>query len=123
SSVRGSRSESSYNGNSRNVASTSRFNDNKPFAGKDNSFLPKVGNGFRGRGYSSRHYMRSSLNRDNSNQADVSEMDGKHNLNQDKNSKEQHLNSDDVDNKDSHVTHNNGQQESHENEVEENVNT
>jgi hypothetical protein len=126
SNVRGSRSENSYNGNGKNVTSTSRFNDNKSYTGKDNSFPPKGGNGFRGRGYSSRHYMRSSLNRDhsfNSNQPDVSEADGKHNLSQDKNSKEQRSKSDDVDNKDSHVIHNNGQQESHENEVEENINT
>ncbi|CAG8600913.1 3821_t:CDS:2 [Rhizophagus irregularis] len=125
SSVRGSRSENSYNGNDGNVSSTSRFNDNKSYTGKDNSFPPKGGNGFRGRGYSSRHYMRSGLNRDhsfNSNQADVSEVDGKHNLSQDKNSKEQRSNNDSVDNKDSHIIHNNGQQESRENKIEENIN-
>lgn len=125
SSVRGSRSENSYNENDGNVSSTSRFNDSKSYTGKDNSFPPKGGNGFRGRGYSSRHYMRSGLNRDhsfNSNQADVSEVDGKHNLSQDKNSKEQRSNNDNVDNKDSHVIHNNGQQESRENKIEENIN-
>ncbi|CAB4429723.1 unnamed protein product [Rhizophagus irregularis] len=94
SSVRGSRSENSYNGNDGNVSSTSRFNDNKSYTGKDNSFPPKGGNGFRGRGYSSRHYMRS----------------------------EQRSNNDSVDNKDSHIIHNNGQQESRENKIEENIN-
>ncbi|GBC04937.1 hypothetical protein RclHR1_05960005 [Rhizophagus clarus] len=120
SSVRGSRSENSYN---RNGRSTSQINDNKPYTGKDNSFPPKGGNGFRGRG---RHYMRSSLNRDhsfNSNQADVIEADKKHKLSQDKNSKEQSSISDDVDNKGSQVIHNNEQQESHESKAEENINT
>ncbi|RIA95297.1 hypothetical protein C1645_495269 [Glomus cerebriforme] len=117
SSIRESRSENSYNSNSRNVTSTSRFSDSKSFAGKGR-------NGFRGRGYSSRHYMRSSLNRDHSFNSNHAETDGKHSINQDKNSKKQHSNNDDVDNiKGSHVVHNTGQQECHENEFEDNKNT
>ncbi len=118
------RSENSYNGNSGNMTS-SRFNDNKPSTGKDNLYLSRGRNGFRGRGYSSRHYMRSNLNRDhsvNSNQADNEKVNGKNNIDQDK-SKEQHLNDDVNNHKDLDVVHNAGHNESHDNEPEDNKNT
>jgi hypothetical protein len=110
SSVRESRSE---NSNSGKIASTA----------KDNSFLSK--SGFHGRGYSSRHYMRSSLNRDHSfnyNQTD-GKVDVRNNIDQDK-SKGQQLNGNDVDNiKNSHAVCNAGQHESSENEFKDNINT
>ncbi|CAI2165665.1 6321_t:CDS:2 [Funneliformis geosporum] len=110
-------SENSYNDNGENITS-SQLNDNNPSTEKDSMSQSRGRNGFRGRGYSSRHYMRSNLNRDrsfNSSQVVNEMVNGKKNVVQDKSVK-QHLNEDVKNTKVSDVVHNG----SNENELEKN---
>ncbi|CAG8604729.1 5322_t:CDS:2 [Funneliformis caledonium] len=111
-----SRSENSYNDNGENISS-SQLNDNKTSTEKDSMFQPRGRNGFRGRGYSSRHYMRSNLNRNSSftsSHADNEVVNRKKNVDKDKS--EEQLNDDVINTKDSDVVHNG----SHENLLEKN---